>query len=125
MKLIALKDFYDHYAGQQLKKGEVFSVIDSRVHEMLGTMLDGSPICEEYIEPILPSKKKIKVTVNMIYNIVIVVIILLFVVFAYISQLSLALTYILAAMFVLVAKIMINTKKANEILKAIYKNQNK
>ena len=56
MKMIALKDFYDHYAGRSIVKDEVFTVLDSRKDDMLNFKVDGEPVCEIYNETIKVKK---------------------------------------------------------------------
>lgn len=121
MKMIALKDFYDHFAGRDVKTGEIFSVLDSRVEAMLQIKVDGEAACTEYNETNKKVKKPFVIKRLLAIKLISVIGYGLYILFALINKDSLSSVFANSLIFFFLYNIFIILNMSYDMLKNIYR----
>lgn len=121
MKMIALKDFYDHFAGRDVKTGEIFSVLDSRVETMLQIKVDGEAACMEYNETNKKVKKPFVIKRLLAIKLISVIGYGLYILFALINKDSLSSVFANSLIFFFLYNIFIILNMSYDMLKNIYR----
>lgn len=121
MKMIALKDFYDHFAGRDVKTGEIFSVLDSRVEAMLQIKVDGEAACMEYNETNKKVKKPFVIKRLLAIKLISVIGYGLYILFALINKDSLSSVFANSLIFFFLYNIFIILNMSYDMLKNIYR----